>query len=578
MSMIKAAYKKVSPLFALSRRMLALLMLSLLLWTGPVQARTTARVEDDASFLEGPQDDPKASDGQVDGINDSGPGFMGTNHYPFLTGNVLSNDTDIYEHPLMVTGFDASGAKGQVSLVNPWPDSSLDTTFGIGGKATSGIDLYNTIHAVALQADDKILAVGTSSGLIGGYSFAVARYTPDGSLDPSFNGSGWVTPRFDIGSEAASSLLVQPDGKVVVAGEASTYFGVTRINPDGSLDTSFGKDGYVTTSFGGVECAASSVALQTDHKLLVAGFTKGSGSVVNLYDFALARYNPNGSLDTSFDKDGKVTTDFVGNDRGSTVLVQSDGKIVVVGTGTAMYNPNDSHIAMARYNTNGSLDTSFGSGGKVVTSLPSLVSYDRAVLQPDGKIIVAGTNNYDNQIVVVRYNTDGNLDDSFKVDGISSIHFTSIALQTDGKVVLAGTIYTSYNWNFWLMRLNSDGSLDTTFGTGGTAVAEFLGADNTAYAFTLQKDGKILVGGKTPTVIGLYGDSFCLVRVNKDGFYQPRNTFRYDPNGQFDALLPGETVFDTFTYSVSSGVMTDTAIVTITVSVGLETHLPLIIK
>jgi uncharacterized delta-60 repeat protein len=560
MSKIKADNRKVSRSFAVSRGMLVLLILSLVLWNAPAQSGKTIR-----GF-------------PPEGIDNSGPGFLGTNHYPFLTANVLSNDTDIYNRPLIVTGFDASGAKGQVSLVDPWPNSSLDTTFGIGGKVSTGIGWEIGLRDIALQADGKIVSAGTiQTELKGGHSFAVARFTADGKLDSSFNGTGWVTPKFNIGNQVLSAELIQPDGKIVVVGEASPYFGLARINLDGSMDTTFGGNGYVTTTFGGSEAVASSVAIQPDHKILVSGYTKGGPPETPIIDFALARFNPNGSLDTSFDKDGKVTTDFGGDDLYPTVLVQTDGKIILVGQATSSTNPYDYHIAAARYNPNGSLDSSFGSGGRIATILPHTLQTIRAVLQPDGKILVAGGNHFDNLIVLVRYNPDGSLDAGFNADVINAISFASVALQPDGKIVLTGTIYTPDNWDYWLRRLNSDGSLDTAFGVQGTVVIAFDAPDsNGPGAVALQKDGKIIVGGITPSSGGLRNNDICVVRVNKDGLYQLRNSFRYDPNGQFNWLSHGETAFDTFAYTVSNGGQVDTATVTVTISAGIETNLPLI--
>jgi len=217
------------------------------------------------------------------------------------------------------------------------------------------------------------------------------------------------------GSDYGFSVALQPDGKIVVAGYAGGDFALARYNSDGALDTSFGSGGKVTTDFGGsYHPDGFSVALQPDGKIVVAGYAGG--------DFALARYNSDGALDTSFGSGGKVTTDFGGSDAGYSVALQPDGKIVVAG-----YAGLD--FALARYNSDGALDTSFGTGGKVTTDFSGGrdVGYSVA-LQPDGKIVVAGYAGVD--FALARYNSDGALDTSFGSGGKVTTDFRRFRLWT----------------------------------------------------------------------------------------------------------------------------------------------------
>ncbi|MFT6765834.1 MAG: putative delta-60 repeat protein [Alteromonas naphthalenivorans] len=213
-----------------------------------------------------------------------------------------------------------------------------------------------------------------------------------GTLDGSFGGGdGKVTTNIN-GGDIAYGVAIQSDGKIVVVGESNSSFGVARYNTDGSLDTSFDTDGFLTTNFGSVD-AAYGVAIQSDGKIVVSG---NSGN-----DFAVARYNTDGSLDTTFDTDGKLTTDIGSSstDVAYGVAIQADGKIVVVGD-------NGSDFAVVRYNTDGSLDTTFDTDGKLTTDIGTATADTaRAVtIQTDGKIVVVGRSA--NDFAVVRYLND----------------------------------------------------------------------------------------------------------------------------------------------------------------------------
>ncbi len=400
-------------------------------------------------------------------------------------------------------------------------DGSLDTSFDTDGKVITDFSQGNTTssdagNCVAIQSDGKIVVAGNYwAGTV--RDFAVTRYNSDGSLDNTFGGDGKVTTDIinDVwggGSDEAYDVAVQSDGKIVVVGTTSSgdgndYFAVVRYNTDGSLDNTFSSDGMTITYFGGNIQQANGVKIQSDGKIVVAGYVEDySDPDTLIINFAVARYNANGSLDNSFDSDGILTTDFNngGQDFAQDVVVQSDGKIVVVGY---TQNFTDGDIALVRYNTDGSLDTSFDTDGKLTTDFGVGYDYGYAVtVQTDGKILVSGQvadASLDN-FGLARYNADGSLDTSFDTDGKVLTNFTSysygydIAIQSDGKILVGGTTYNpSLSKDvFAVAKYNSDGSLDTSFDTDGKTTESFNSNDNTGKGIAVQSDGKIILTGK----------------------------------------------------------------------------------
>jgi uncharacterized delta-60 repeat protein len=242
--------------------------------------------------------------------------------------------------------------------------------------------------------------VGFTSG---GIVTLVARFTADGSLDTTFDADGFTKVGF---GGAANAVLVQGDGRVVAVGNSSSNFGLARYEINGALDASFGAGGRVVTDFSGAADVARAAVLQSDGRIVAGGFTTPAGGLAN---FALARYNANGSLDATFGQGGKVVTDFAGTeDVGWGAVLQGDGRIVLAGR-----SGND--FALARYNANGSLDATFGQGGKVVTDFAGTIDGGlAAALQRDGRIVVAGASvNTGTDFALARYNPDGSLDATF---------------------------------------------------------------------------------------------------------------------------------------------------------------------
>jgi len=340
-------------------------------------------------------------------------------------------------------------------------------------------NVYSTdkLSGIALQPDGKIVAAGEVTVGNGDPAFAVIRLNPNGTFDSTFGTNGIVVKNFFSSIDKATEVAIQTDGKILVSGWVTqggvnnglTYdFTVVRYNPNGTQDTSYGDGGVVFTDFGGRGDLAQASVLQPDGKLVVAGWVSVAGS---LYDFGLARYNSDGSLDATFDGDGKVVTP-VGNNVSELVrgmALAPGGKIVVTGD---LYNPSipggssgHTDIAVVRYNSDGSLDQSFDGDGKFVYDSNISDRNDSSedtIVQPDGKILVAGQSHLrqvqqgtsDVDMLLMRINAGGGLDNSFGSGGIVYTDFglfagpfttprsgdngSAITLQADGKIVVAG--------------------------------------------------------------------------------------------------------------------------------------------
>jgi len=384
----------------------------------------------------------------------------------------------------------------------------LDPSFGTAGTVITSFGGTDVASAVAIQPDGKLVVAGRTN-IAGNTVFALARYNATGGLDPAFGTGGLVTT--DFGStDQAFAVALQGDGKIVTAGRRGSDVIVARYNADGTQDTLFGATntpGRVVTNFGATEQALA-VVLQPDGKIVVAGRTNKPAPNGN-FDFALARYEAAGTLDLTFGTLGLVTTDFGGSvDRAFAMALQPDGKLVVVGD-------SDANFALARYNSDGSLDGGFGAGGKVVTSFGGIDQASAVILQPDGKIVVAGQTDTGVSIdfALARYNSDGSLDGAFGSGGRVTTNFTgtsddlgsAVALQSDGKIVVGGTS----NDNFALARYTPAGVLDTTFGSAGTVTTN-LGGEDVLHAMTIQPDGAIVAVGES-------ADRFALARYQAFG-------------------------------------------------------------
>ena len=383
----------------------------------------------------------------------------------------------------------------------------LDRSFsGDGKQITDFAGGFDAGTALAVQRDGKIVVVGSArkSATPGSDSdFAVARYHVDGSLDESFSGDGKQATDFGGNDDFGNAMAVQADGKILVAGASGFDFAVVRYNAEGTLDSSFGIEGKLTTNFADDVDTGRAMALQGDGRIVVVGSSHD--------DFALARYNTDGSLDESFSGDGKQTTRFGG--WGRAVAVQADGKILVAGSSYQGVARGDD-FAVARYNADGSLDSSFTGDGSQMTDFAQNNDYGNAVaVQGDGRIVVVG-GAYQTGFALARYNADGSLDNSFSGDGTQTTSFgggrdvgAGVAVQADGKLVVAGF----GPGDFALARYNADGSLDSSFSGGGKQTTD-VGNDDYGNAVAMQSDGRILVAGFSGTFAGGY--DFALARFD----------------------------------------------------------------
>lgn len=422
---------------------------------------------------------------------------------------------------------------------------SLDPNFGLGGRVL--IDpgsAFDAAAAVVVQPDGKLLVAGQTRNSSNYPDFLLQRFLPNGTLDASFGNNGTVATDFGgFHNNEAHALAFQSDGRIIVAGSAfpsvnpyqSSNFALARYNADGSLDTSFGVNGMVTTNINASSSdSIAAVLIQSDGKIVAVGSSDNNIQYNSL--FVLARYNPNGTLDSGFGNNGIVMTDIPGGPEGpSGAVLLPDGRITVVGTW------NSNYYALARYLTNGNLDNTFGSNGTAVTPVSTVYGCCDAsggmILQPDGKVVVTGYTwyntpsfgtNYD--MVLARFNTDGSLDTGFGTGGrvftdlgggTNDLARDIVRQADDGKMIIAGYTHR-YNatvgqmqYEFALARYNSDGTIDTQFGSNGSAITDFNnGSNDLAFALTLQSDGKVVAVGRSNTDVALaryLGDSIVPV-------------------------------------------------------------------
>jgi uncharacterized delta-60 repeat protein len=431
---------------------------------------------------------------------------------------------------------DMSGRRVLLSLLMalvlvplPANAASLDPTWNRDGLAltqiTSGLDVA---HGIAVQADGKVVAAGT-----GGFGeFAVARYGPGGRLDDTFDGDGRVTTDLTDGPDWANAAALQEDGKIVAAGTAGfRRFALVRYGTDGDLDPEFGDGGVLITNVvrGDDDEVIEDIVLQPDGKIVVAGFVIRGGG----FRFTVARYETDGDLDPSFSEDGKVITRFTErSDEAQAVALQDDGKIVAAGTA------NNHRFAVARYETDGTLDTTFGGDGMATANLVSGQGFEVAndvAIQADGKIVAAGEAGAMSREIssrsrriaepgsfaVVRFDDDGSLDTAFGGDGSVATSFSrridrarSVAIQSDGKIVAIGSAgekaFGDSDVRFALARYDPDGSLDDSFGGDGRILTNPTPKRDIAYEVALDGD-RILAAGRT----GGFDSRFAVARYTE---------------------------------------------------------------
>ncbi len=397
----------------------------------------------------------------------------------------------------------------------------LDATFGNGGKVLTPLGSGNDdARGLALQSDGKIIVCGFVSNGGSNSDFALVRYNQNGSLDLSFGNGGKVITSIGNGDDGDTALAVavQPDQKIVVAGSTFrgigtfTDFVVVRYLPNGTLDSAFGVGGIsVTDLLNNRDDYARALAIQPNGEIVVGGISH-SGSD---FDFAIVRYDTDGRLDATLDGDGIVRTSVGVGDLLNGIAVQPDGKILVTGSTTA--SPNSPRMVVGRYDPNGTLDQSFGTGGIVysVNGIGSDVAIDS-----NGKILICGG-------VLVKLEQNGQRDITFGTDGIAQPiagTWNAIAFHRRGRIILAG-----YVGNYAeTVRYTTNGSLDLSYGVGGRVLTDNGGAVDIA----IQDDGKVVIASETSN--GLNTDFAVMRYLNFDS---PQSQFDFDSDGKSDISI-----------------------------------------
>jgi len=409
------------------------------------------------------------------------------------------------------TAANAAGSAGAATASKPLTvtvgglPGVVDTSFNGGAQLTSVSDGDDYAFAVAVQPDGAILTAGRASTRSGGYDVALTRHLRDGTLDTGFGVGGTVVTAIapGLGADEARAVLVQPDGKIVVGGYSDASgtdkgFLVVRYLPDGALDTGFGDGGHVITHIGDGTDQIYALALQPDGKIVAGG--SASFSQTTGQDFALTRYEADGSLDLGFGVGGRVSTwfgSFGANELIYGIVLQPvDGETRIVAVG------GEGNFIAARYTSAGWLDPNFGDGGKVRGLFESTIgSAESVTLNEDNKIVIAG--HIGHEFTLAQLKLDGQLDTDFGEGGkvIAPVNAgnwdeaTDIVRQADGKLLIGGWAYEGVggNGNFVVLRFNTDGTRDTTFGLGGQVITPVApsGRSDSGRALALQPDERV---------------------------------------------------------------------------------------
>ncbi|WP_026452113.1 T9SS type A sorting domain-containing protein [Aequorivita capsosiphonis] len=416
----------------------------------------------------------------------------------------------------------------------------LDPTFGTDGIVTTAISpKYNNVSTTIVQADGKILVAG-DAGTPSTYQMTIARYNTDGSLDSTFGDAG--TLRFNVGplKSFIMDLVQQPDGKIIIGGrtwdDVSGNFALVRLNEDGSFDDTFGINGvsYITTAENDV---AEAMSLLDDGKILMTGYRNEN--------FTVAKFNADGSVDTTFGVDGwSVLTFDNASGYATDMAVQNDGKIVISGFG--LNGNNRFQVTAARLNMDGSADNSFGINGKVIFNVGAWNDFGESLaIQSDGKILIAGHKWIANaqqrhDFFVARLNTDGSIDTSYGNDGagtarlVDGANYTSgMVLQADEKPILVGSTTFNGEYKMAMVRFTTDGFPDFSFGDEGMVSIDNVGLEDYGRAIALQADEKIILAGDFYTFSGTESE-FVVTRFLNDGMVGTEDfqnvEFRLYPN------------------------------------------------
>jgi uncharacterized delta-60 repeat protein len=435
----------------------------------------------------------------------------------FLSDISISSDGKI-----LAAGNSTLNGVSSFVLVRYTNSGVVDNTFGTNGIAITNFSGLNSgASAITIQNDGKILLAGKVNGSAGS-DFALARYNSNGSADLNFNTTGRVSTNFDF-YDRTTSVIVDNNGKIYVGGisdngSGSRHMRITRYNANGVLDSSYNNGtGSLLLLFGNSpDDVLSKIKLQQDGSVVACGFTNLNSTAS---DIALVRILTNGTLDITFGNSGLVQVDISNSsDAANFLAIQNDGKIITVGYSTSVSGPFNNSYTCLRFNSNGTRDAGFGNNGIISDKLTnSFNNYSALYVQPDTKLLAVREDNKDGnglQTFFDRFNSNGSIDNSFGQNGslLVTSEFGFPAFQPDGKFIKFGFSPTN-NGDFLILRFNPNGTPDTSFGINGSVISDFGGAES-AGSIAFQPDGKIIVGGSNRSANGA---DIIIARYNSNG-------------------------------------------------------------
>lgn len=417
----------------------------------------------------------------------------------------------------------------------------LDPFFGDNGKVIKrwggGEDSFKDVLQLP---DGKVLVLAKDAP----FNIILARYNANGTIDTTFDGDGFAIHWLGAMS-FGYEMALQPDGKIVVVGASRQTnpqddVMVLRFNPDGTFDTTFNGTGKFFRNLSTGNDVATDVYIQPDGKIVIAGHTNAETS--DATDIILMRFNPNGSLDTTFDTDGLVITSTPGDarDLATAVEVLPDGKMIVLGSTRPNQSPFPQFLLFAKYESNGALDTSFGTGGLKTHYYGDEIYPTPAsmIVQPDGKIAACVNLWFTEVSTLMRFLPDGSIDTGFgsngqTIFGTSGSYVYDVVQQPDQKYLVVGLT----NLDLLAARVDRNGFLDPSFGNNGITTVAVPGAfTEYAWAADLQKDGKLLVAGDFS--LSLFDYDSILLRFN--AFQQAPFDFDGDSKADVSVFRPTE--------------------------------------
>lgn len=454
------------------------------------------------------------------------------------SANFLKSFTDYYIHVrcYSTTGGDCEWTTLKFKTPVDETAGALDVTFNKNGKVITAVGSIAVANALAIQKDGKIVVAGFTQNAT--YDCLIMRYNANGKTDNTFGTKGKAT--IDLGNfEKAEAVTIQKDGKILIAGYAGTNDGgdflLARFKTNGLPDSSFGINGIVVTDIRSHADKATAITVQSTGKIVVTGYTHSETSE----DIGLVRYNMNGSIDSSFGTNGKTISSFGTLTTPAAITVQKDNKILVSG----YIGINAGDFLTIRYKADGSTDSTFGNNGSVTTDFGVFASAKSVIVLQNQKIIVGGD-------AIVQYNKNGTVDSSFGSNGIIlNALGGSVAVTPSGKIVLAGSYNNGTNNDVAVAMYTSNGGIEESFGTSGVATTDFDLNNDYASAVQVQKDEKIVVAGytvnnmnKTKLIIARYNGDTAQNFQNKAQNFAVKNSTK-----QNEIFIAPNPVAQTFT-------------------------------